>query len=172
MDLDRLAEHFRDEATPLVRSDYTDEAAWATTLAAVTQEVDLGYRDEDDDPEEPPAGYSPNVPPVQSPLFDGLTAEGLAAAYGQGREPGYVLLADARTMAEARTGADPTVVYVDLSVTEEDAAELGDEPGRSFRCVASEVASVEVNLSLANLDFADFADAADSRDGVYRGSEA
>jgi hypothetical protein len=67
--------------------------------------------------------------------------------------------------------ADPSVVYVDLSVTEEDEAEFGDEYGRSFRCVVGEIAAIESNLSIANMDFTEFADYADSHGGVFRGFE-
>jgi len=41
-------------------------------------------------------------------------------------------------------------------------------PGRAFRCVVTEVASIEVNLSIANMDFHEFADSV-GEDGVFRG---
>jgi len=40
--------------------------------------------------------------------------------------------------------------------------------GRELRCEVGEVASIEVNLSIANMDFDEFADSADA-DGVFRG---
>ena len=65
---------------------------------------------------------------------------------------GYALLADARSMAEAAGGGEVTVAYVDLSVEDEEDAELLDSfPGNTFRCVTGEIASIEVNLNLANL---------------------
>ena len=66
-----------------------------------------------------------------------------------------MLLADTASMNNID---DITVVYVDLY----------DDPGRSFRCAASEIAFIESNLSIANMDFEEFADSVDG-DGVYRG---
>ena len=89
---------------------------------------------------------------------------------GQGMSYGYVALADARSMTEVEAGGELTVDYVDLSVAEEeDSGSFESFPGRTFRCAALQFASVEVNLSLANRDFAAFADNL-SADGVFRGS--
>jgi hypothetical protein len=85
-----------------------------------------------------------------------------------GERLGYVLLADHRTMREAAAGGEVTVVYMDLSVAPEDAEEFGWVYGREIRCVVGEVASIESNLSIDNMDFAEFADSADA-DGVFRG---
>lgn len=71
---------------------------------------------------------------------------------------GYVLLADQISMADLD---DLSVLYVSI---------VGHRH-RSFRCSAKEVASIEANLSLANMDFEDFADNVDS-DGVFRGFKA
>ncbi|MET8627377.1 hypothetical protein ABZW30_27105 [Kitasatospora sp. NPDC004669] len=43
-----------------------------------------------------------------------------------------------------------------------------EERGQMFRVVATELHSVENNLSIANMDFAEFADKVDE-DGVFRG---
>jgi hypothetical protein len=78
-------------------------------------------------------------------------------------------LADARSMTEAGTGGEVTVEYVDLSAYAAEDAELFDTfPGNSFQCSVAAVAEVEVNLSIANLDFSDFAGSVDP-DGIYRG---
>ena len=61
-----------------------------------------------------------------------------------------------------------TVVYVDLSVRPDDTADFGDVLGREFRCEVDEIASIEANLSIANMDFAEFADSV-GEDGVFRG---
>ena len=100
----------------------------------------------------------------------GATAETLARDLADHEEVrGYVLLADHRTMAEASAGGEVSVVYVDLSVTDEEDAELFDSYlGRSFRCAVAEIASIEANLSIANMDFRDFADAVEG-EGVFRG---
>jgi hypothetical protein len=64
-------------------------------------------------------------------------------------------------------GSSPSF-YVDLSVAPEDAEEFGWVYGREFRCEVGEVASIEANLSIANMDFEEFADGVED-DGVFRG---
>jgi hypothetical protein len=129
----------RDGTTPLVRTDFSVDAAWLRTVAAVRAP---GLEN-----------YEPTITPVEDRGFENLDADALAAAYDDC--VGYVLLADRTTMT---TRNDPTVVYVDMY----------DEPGRAFRCAVPEVAAIEVNLSIANVDFEEFTDAAGA-DGVYRG---
>jgi hypothetical protein len=171
VNIDLLARHFKSETTPLLRTDFSDDAAWERVAAEVTKAGNFGDEDPDTDPDGGD-GYIPNVEPVADPNFDGAPAETIAAQWDRDREPaGYVLLADAQSIREVASGADPTVVYLDLSVTEEDEAEFGDEYGRSFRCVVGEISSIESNLSIANMDFTEFADYADSHGGVFRGFE-
>lgn len=43
-----------------------------------------------------------------------------------------------------------------------------EEPSPSFRALSREVADIEANLSIANLDFRDFQESA-AADGVFRG---
>jgi hypothetical protein len=120
-------------------------------VAAVRAPADVGYVDEDDPDDE---GYTPNVEAISDPAYAGVTGEDLGAAWA-GDGAGYVLLADRESMSDAD---DPTVAYVDLC----------DEPGRTFRCAVGEVASIEANLAIANMDFEKFADQVGA-DGVFRG---
>lgn len=163
MDLSFLDEQFDGTVTPLLRTDVTDDAAWQRVVAAVTAETDFG-----DDLHEGDGGYVPNVEPVEAADLEGATAGSVAAAWDRHKH-GYVLLADERSMREAAAGVDPTVVYVDLYATDEDEEEFGWVYGRSFRTLASVVASIEANLSEANMDFQEYADQADADGGVYRG---
>lgn len=133
---------FVDGTTPLVRTDFADDAAWGRVVAAVMAPADFGGE------------YVPNVQVVDDRSFEGLDPETLGRTYDEDCV-GYVLLADAESMGDRD---EITVVYVDLY----------DDPGRSFRVAASEIASIESNLSIANMDFEDFADNVDS-DGVFRG---
>ena len=68
---------------------------------------------------------------------------------------GQIAVADAQTMR------DQTVLLVDFN-------ELGEQVGRTFRSIPSEVEPIVANLSLANMDFAEFADNTDP-DGIFRG---
>jgi hypothetical protein len=167
VDLDLLAEHFQNVRTPL-RTDFSNDAAWELVVAEVTKEVDF----DDGDPDAFRDGgysYAPNIAVVEDRSLDGASAGAISALWDRGRGVGEVLLADAQSMREAASGDGRTVVYVDLSVTEQVEEEFGDTYGRAFRCVASEVASIEANLSISNMDFSEFADYADDRGGVFRG---
>jgi hypothetical protein len=158
MHLDRVALLISNGRMPLIRTDFSSDDTWQRVIAEVSKEVDIvGDGDL----------YAANVEPISDPGFRSATPEIVANAWPRAYH-GYVILADERTMAEVVSGRDLTVVFVDLYSTEEDAEEFGWAFGRAFRCVASEVAAVEANLSIANVDFPDFADSADSG-GVFRG---
>lgn len=166
MDLAELTRVVENDATPVLRTDRSDDAAWARLVDAVLTPVDTtGDGD--------PSGLmAPNIVPLDDPSYEGATGESLAAAVESAGDlpTGYALLADAQSMAEASTGGVATLVYVDLSCADPEDAELfGTFMGRSFRCAIPEIASIEVNLSIANLDFSDFADYADERGGVFLG---
>jgi hypothetical protein len=148
MDVASVVAMFRNDSTPLVRTDFSDDVAWARTVAAVSSPLYV------DDELNGSGDYEPNITPVDDRCFENLEADDLALAYLDDCV-GYVLLADKTTMS---TPEDPTVVYVDMY----------DEPGRAFRCAISEIASIEANLSIANMDFEEFADSV-GPDGVFRG---
>lgn len=161
MDLTPVFSALATGGTPLVRADFTDDAAWGMVVALV------GGQSEDD--------HRPHVPLIDDPALLGIEPGDFARSHRSSQDVfGHALLADNRSMAEARAGGEVTVVYVDLCGDDPvDAGEDGGDSwlGRSFRCATGEIASVEDNLSIANLDFADFAGAV-SPDGVYRGEHA
>lgn len=163
---DPLTQLFRDGVTPLLRTDFSDDAAWERVAQAVTAAADLGA---DADPDDPDDGglYPPNIKAISDRAYEGATGQSLAATRNA-ELLGYVLLADDRTMREAAAGGELTAVYVDLSVAPEDAEEFGFVYGREFRCEVGQIASIEANLSIANMDFNEFADSVDG-DGVFRG---
>lgn len=152
-----VAEAFEQEDTPLLRTDFGDDAAWDQVVRLVSTTPDE-------------AGNTAAVAPISDPHYAGMDPAALAGeVMAADLMEGYAILADARSMSEAAAGGEVTVVYVDLSPYAVEDAELFDtRPGNSFRTVSSQVASIEVNLSIANLDFSDFASAVDG-DGVYRG---
>jgi hypothetical protein len=61
-----------------------------------------------------------------------------------------------------------TIASPEMPVLLVDLNELNEQYGRTMRVIPAELPSIEVNLSLANMDFFDFADSADE-DGVFRG---
>lgn len=174
MDLSLISAAFQKESTPLIRTDFSNDDAWRAMIAEVTKPTDEFGGDEDDEfgGDEGGDGYSPNVVVIDDPSFDGVTGAKLAEFFTPSDESfGYVVLADARSMAEAAVGGELTVDYVDLSVypfEDEHPDDDERELGRAFRCVVSEIAAIEANLSISNLDFDDFANNT-SADGVYRG---
>ncbi|MGW4329925.1 DUF6924 domain-containing protein [Nocardia sp. NPDC004573] len=125
----------------LVRTDFTDDAAWARALTAVIASYDEDAMTE--------------LTPVDDMTFDGLTPADLHDLVdGQT----YVFLADATTM----TDPEHPLLAVDTS---EDA---GGDGVAVFRIAPIAMAEVEANLLLSNMDFEDYADSVDD-DGVFRG---
>lgn len=123
----------------VVRTDYSDEAAWASICSEIENPVDE---------------YPANVSFVSDPDYDGLSISALTTLGRRGPYRGFMFVVD-RT---ALTDTEHPILVLDLA----------DEPGSSFRVIPRELESIEANLSLANMDFWDFADNADA-DGVFRG---
>lgn len=100
-------------------------------------------------------GFRAYVEPVNDPAFDGAPWQVVKAAVPANAAAAVVLfIAD----AEACGSPDNPVLVVDL-----------DPEGRSpFRCIASELWSVDNNRNLANMDWEEFAGAVDES-GVFRG---
>ena len=124
----------------VVRTDFSDDAVWRAVADAMLAETDEGFR-----------AY---VELVDDPSFDGLTAEEIRAAAVGDYPYGFLIVADAETIASP----EHPVLVVDLV----------HEPGRSFRAIPSMVQSIDNNLTIANMDFFEFADNVDE-DGTFRG---
>lgn len=159
MNVDLVAQLVADGPMPLIRTDFSSDAAWQRVVDQASRASDNG-----DDAD----GYEPHLAPISDPGFESTTAEVLAGAWPRECH-GYVILADAQSMSEATAGSDDvTVLLVDLSADDEEEEEFGWIFGQTFRSVASEIAGIEANLSLANMDFSEFADSVDD-DGIFRG---
>jgi hypothetical protein len=120
------------EQTPLVRTDFSQEAAWCEVVDAV-------HRDWED-------GFRAMVTVIDDPAYDGWTVERLVASFAAGGHS-ILLVADATTMAHP----ERLVLCADLV-----------ESGKPFRVTLPQLWAVENNLSLANLDYEDFAGATDA----------
>lgn len=125
----------------LLRTDFSDDAAWASLSRAAQAPSEEGFQ--------------ANVAGVSDRSFDGLTVEQLVhvARNGASRHP-FAFIADRLTL----TDPERPVLVVDLS----------DAPSRTFRVIPSQMWAVENNLSLGNMESSDFADNVD-HDGVFRG---
>ena len=127
------------EATPLIRTDFTDDEAWRAVVHAATQ------------PSE--EGFLASLALVEDKAFEGADPRALAELAKRKARHALLVVADAMSM----TDPERTLLCIDARHT-----------GACFRVVPGELWGVENNLSLANMDFRDFADACEA-DGVFRG---
>ncbi len=140
------------DETLLIRTDFSDPTAWQALLTTVmTPNQD---------------GFLANVHPVDDPAYRDLTTEQiLSAAHELDTELLIVADKTALTTPEMPLLALPLFDGVD----EDDEREEGEsrQEHSPLRVVATELWSVENNLSLANMDWEDFENVADN--GVFRG---
>lgn len=142
------------ETSLLVRTDFTDDAAWRRLCAAATADP----ADEDFEPAD--------LEFVEDRTFEGATPEQLTQHVINSGEAnqGYLFVGDTRAQFE---GEHP-ILALNTEVGDPD---FPAETGRTFRVVAGALSSIEANLSIGNMDFSEFADDADQRGGVFRGFE-
>ncbi len=134
------------EHTLLIRTDFSDEAAWQSLRTVVTTP------DEED-------GFLAALHIVDDPAHRGLTAERIVALAPA--ESDLLIVADDKVL----TGPEMPL----LAVMRTDEGEEGPEVRfDELRLIASQLWSVENNISLANMGWEEFVDAADG-DGVFRG---
>lgn len=122
----------------MLRTDFSNDESWEALCGAVR---------------EPRGEFRAYVDYVSDPQYDGLTPEQLIAL-PSGSYRSFMFVADQVALSHP----DHPILVIDV----------GDQPGRTFRVIPSEVWGVENSLSIANMDFAEFAEAVD-RDGVFRG---
>ncbi|GGF36910.1 hypothetical protein GCM10007298_35800 [Williamsia phyllosphaerae] len=104
--------------------------------------------------------YTADVEFVDDRRYDGLTPGQLFSLVGE-PPPYYVYIADRATM----TDPEHPILAVDTGPTVDN--ETNYRRGDTFRLIPSAMATVEANLSIANVDFGDYVDIA-GPDGVYR----
>jgi hypothetical protein len=122
----------------LIRSDFSDAAAWAALLGAV-----LAFT---------PEGHSACPTPLEDRAFDGADPLALAERVTKETHHRVLLIAD----RESYAGAEPTLLCPEIPAS-----------GRMFRLVLAEACVVENNLSCANMSWEEFWDEVDA-DGVLR----
>ncbi|RKE02889.1 DUF6924 domain-containing protein [Streptomyces sp. TLI_171] len=152
----------RDEfAALIIRTDYTDEAAWR----AVVEEVSRPWGMDGE--------YDAEIHLVDDPVWTGATAEAVVTAVMRDEYLSVVFVADDVTMKSARHALlvlDPVHEDEDEDLDPMYYQELIDSPpAREFRATPAAVHEVHANLSIANMDFQEFAAAAlADPDGVLR----
>jgi hypothetical protein len=132
--------------TLLVRTDFSDEAAWQRLRTVVTT------------PDEE-HGFLASLHIVDDSAYRDLAAEQVVALAPA--EENLLIVAD----QPALTGTEMPLLALCLSGDDGD----GGEPGcDELRVAAQQLWSIENNISLANMDWEEFVAAADD-DGVFRG---
>jgi FKBP-type peptidyl-prolyl cis-trans isomerase 2 len=129
-----------DYATPVIRTDFTDEAIWRKIKKDIAATNSMGF--------------SANVRFIDEKQYNGLTGQELLQRIPGLNEYSCVFVADTTTMSTL----EHHLLVLDPSNPE----------GKTFRVIPSEAWGVENNLSIANMDYSEFADSADP-DCVYRG---
>ena len=136
----------------LVRTDFASDDAWQEVAGKATLENEDGFR--------------AFAEPVSDPAFDAASWETVKAAVAVSSHGASVLfIADSISLSSP----DHPILVVDLSDTFLSVAEFPEIAGRApFRCIPSELWSVDNNLNIANMDWEDFAGAV-GEDGLFRG---
>ena len=135
-----MDEQYVDDATPVIRTDFTDEAAWKQ----IQQDVAAPYF----------MGFSANVRFIEDRQYSGLSGQEVLQRIPGLEDYGCVFVADAAAMS----APEHHLLVLDPS----------NPTGKTFRVILSEAWGVENNLAIANMDYSEFLGAADS-DGVFRG---
>jgi hypothetical protein len=127
------------ETALLIRTDFSDQAAWDRLIAVARQPGDL---------------FMFNMEVVDDRANSGATVEQLMGALPENYPHSFMVVADGISISQP----DHPVLVVDLL----------EERGRQFRAVAAQLASIDNNLSVANMGFEEFAALVDES-GVFRG---
>ena len=133
-------------SVPVVRADFTDDAAWA------------GVRQRIAEPTE--EGFAADVDFVEDRTLAGLNEAAIAAGYPRAypREYRHPVLFVVDAVAVSAPENPVLVVNLNAGVN-----------ARPFRSLPRQVQAIQNNLSLANMDYVEFATSAGA-DGVFRGS--
>lgn len=128
-----------EEGSWFVRTDFSNQATWLSTLATVVARHGI---------------FKGAFHVVDDPAYAGATPEQIVGRLGPGFQQTFIFVADSTTLSHP----DRPVLVVDLWEGSLD----------EFRAIPSEIAAIQINLALANMDFEEFAGAADP-DGIFRG---
>jgi hypothetical protein len=127
------------ESALLIRTDFSDQRAWKALTTMASAPAD-------------PFMFTMEI--VDDRANSGATLEQLICTLPEDYPHSFIVVADRISISQP----DHPLLVVDLL----------EERGRQFRAVASQVASIENNLSIANMGFEEFAESVDEG-GVFRG---
>jgi hypothetical protein len=141
---DRVKPLPKSDQALVLRTDFSDDAAWRAIRSAIEAPV----RD--------PGGtidFFAYVTFVDDPEYRDLDEPQIRSLFGPELNQGFVIVVDRTAIAHR----EHPVLILDLF----------DLSSRTFRALPSTVQAIENNLSITNVDFEEFAAAADE-DGVFR----
>jgi uncharacterized protein DUF6924 len=119
------------ENAPVLRTDFSDQAAWD----AIRKEVML-----------PVDGFYANVDFIDDPEFADISKDEMMGVISATMRHSFIVVADKGSMHD-----EHLLLVVDLR----------RERGREFRAEPSQIQGIENNLSISNMDFAEFAENCD-----------
>jgi len=120
------------ESTLVVRTDFSDDAAWAAVCGEMSKPRKFGFR--------------ANLDFLSDRQYEGMTADALVALAPESHT--FFFVVDGRAL----TDPEQPVLVVSYF----------DSPPRTLRVIPSEMWSVENNLSIGNMDFEEFESSAGS----------
>ena len=127
---------------PLVlRTDFSNQAAWEAIRAAIQKPVDI-FR------------FRANVEFLDDAEYEGITKKQLLELVPKDYNQTFIVISDQIAISHP----EHPLLIIDLF----------EGLGNDFRAIPSAVQSIENNLSIANMDFEEFAEAVDG-DGIFRG---
>jgi hypothetical protein len=121
------------EELPVIRTDFSDDAAWAQAVARVSAD----YAADGDDP------VAMEVTPIDDRRYEGLTSEQLAALVPADVDWPMLVAADALTMTEPQRH----MLLVNLDE---------DSLGPTARATPAHIVEIAINLWMGNMDWEDF----------------
>ena len=125
----------------VLRTDFSNQAAWEGIRAAIREPVGI-FR------------FLANVEFLDDAEYTDITKDQLLELIPRNYSHTFIIVTD-RT---ATSHPDHPLLIVDLY----------ERSGHEFRAVPSQIQGIEYNLSIANMDFEEFADSVDE-DGIFRG---
>lgn len=125
----------------VLRTDFSDQAAWDEVCAAIREPVSEFH-------------FLASVDFLDHIQYAGLTKDQVLELIPQDYKHAFIIVVDTLAISNP----EHPLLIVDLY----------ERSGHEFRAIPSQIQAIENNLSIANMDFEEFVNAVDV-DGVFRG---
>ena len=125
----------------VLRTDFSDQAAWDRICAAIRKPVSI-FR------------FHANVEFLDEPQYANIPKDQLLRLIPPNYNHSFIIVADQTAISQP----DHPLLIIDLY----------ERSGNEFRSIPSQIQGIENNLSIANMDFEEFSESIDE-DGIFRG---